>query len=84
MDPFLGNNQNTSAKCENERELELRRQGTNTGKHPGGPNIYEIGTATLKFTDYLMYLTVWKIIFVYILIVQLECLQKPECKCIEN
>lgn len=50
----------------------------------GGSNIYEIGPATLKFTDCLMDLTVWKMIFVYILIVQLECLEKPECKCIEN
>lgn len=51
MDPFLGNNQNTSAKWENEkeRELEPRRQGTNTGKQSRGvqyiwnrPSYFEI------------------------------------------
>lgn len=38
MGPFLGNNQNTSPKWENEKEgeLEPRRQGTDTGKQPRG------------------------------------------------
>lgn len=46
--------------------------------------MYKIGLATLEFTECLLYLAIWKIIFVYILIVQGECLEKPECKCLEN